>query len=548
LLSTPSTGRLDAITNNSTIIYAGNSIQSIISNQFVDEQAYNLIIDNAIGVNLNTNFKISNNLLIHAGKKLAVNSQNQLTVIGTITNYGGTYGLILNSDANGTASLLHNTNNVPATVQRYISRNAEDWHFLSSPVNNQPINGTWLPSGTYGNGTGYDLYVWNEPTFCWIYKSDTTNWNLTHPASNFITGCGYLYSVQATKPTKSFEGNLNNGTIVIPISKSTTGDLKLQELEGYNLVGNPYPSSVDWSTASGWSRNNLISSAGGYDMWVWNPETNNYGVYNSATLIGTNGISRYLAPMQGFFVRATSNGNLGMDNSVRTHTGSGNWFRTTNTNTGLIRMTVQSETTKDADEALLQFGYPNQWGASKIFSHITTAPSLYINASKEAYSVQYLTNTTDNKVVPVAFKAGADGYYTLKLNFDTSEFDFVMLEDRLTKTKQLITTYETYRFKATVKDTDNRFVLHFSSDDELTEELPVKIYSNGIQLLVDLSLLSNPSEIAVYDILGKLLLKKSLAGATQHALNINVATQILMIHLQNEEGSIKRKLFFYSIK
>lgn len=549
LISTPSTGRLDAITNNSTINYAGNSIQSIISNQYTGEQVYNLTIDNAIGVNLNTNFNITNNLLIHVGKKLTIYSQNQLTVLGSIINNGGINGFILHSDVNGTASLLHSTNSVPATVQRYISRNAEDWHFLSSPVTNQPINGTWLPSGTYGNGTGYDLYVWNEPTFCWIYKSDTTNWNITHPALNFVTGKGYLYSVQATKPTKSFEGNLNNGALNIPISKSTTADATLQELEGYNLVGNPYPSSVDWSAVSGWSRTNLISSAGGYDMWVWNPETNNYGVYNSATLLGTNGISRYLAPMQGFFVRATSNGNLGIDNSVRTHTGAGNWFRTTNTNTGLIRITVQSETTKGADEALLQFGYPsNQWGASKIFSHITSAPSLYMNASKKDYSVQYLTNTTDNKIVPVAFKAGADGYYTLKFDFDTSEFDFVMLEDRLTKSKQLITANETYLFKATVKDTDKRFVLHFASEDEVTEKLPVKIYSNGTQLLVDLSMLKNPSEIAVYDILGKLLLKKSLTGATLHNLNINVATQILMIHLQNEEGSIKRKLFFHSIK
>ncbi|MDH3381691.1 MAG: GEVED domain-containing protein, partial [Flavobacteriaceae bacterium] len=200
---TSSSGRLDAVTNNPTLTFSGNTSQTIASNQFLDEQVYNLIIDNVIGVNLNTDITINNTLTINTGKVLTVASVNQLNVPATIVNNGGTNGLILKSDVNGTASLLHNTNNVPVTVQRYISRNAEDWHFLSSPVNNQPINGSWLPSGTYGNGTGYDLYVWNEPTFCWIYKTDTSNWNLTHPAANFVTGRGYLYSVQATKPTKT---------------------------------------------------------------------------------------------------------------------------------------------------------------------------------------------------------------------------------------------------------------------------------------------------------------------------------------------------------
>jgi hypothetical protein len=147
-------------------------------------------------------------------------------------------------------------------------------------------------------------------------------------------------------------------------------------------------------------------------------------------------------------------------------------------------------------------------------------------------------------MVPVAFKAGADGYFTLNLNFDAAEFEFIQLEDRVTKTKQTIQPGESYRFKATVKDTDNRFALHFTPNDETSKEMPVKMYTDGIHLFIDLSLLNQPSDVAVFDIIGKLILKKTLAGATLHTLDINAAPQVLIIRLQNEQGLLNRKLFF----
>jgi hypothetical protein len=158
------------------------------------------------------------------GSKTTISPGSNLNVPGTLTNNTGILGLVLLSDATGTASLIHNTNNVPATVKRYISGNAEAWHFLSSPVSTQNIIGTWTPAGTYSNGNGYDLYVWNEPNNCWIYKLDITstiNWNNVHPGSDFEVGRGYLYSVQATNPTKEFAGSLNNGSIVYGLTNSS---------------------------------------------------------------------------------------------------------------------------------------------------------------------------------------------------------------------------------------------------------------------------------------------------------------------------------------
>jgi hypothetical protein len=137
---------------------------------------------------------VSGNLTISSGS-LTVNPANQLTVSGTLTNNATATGLVLKSDATGTASLIHSTSAVPATVERYISNDAEKWHFLSSPVAAQAISGDWLPTGTYGNGTGYDLYLWDEPKSCWKYKINAKWDSLNSGGNNFNVAQGYLYSV-----------------------------------------------------------------------------------------------------------------------------------------------------------------------------------------------------------------------------------------------------------------------------------------------------------------------------------------------------------------
>jgi hypothetical protein len=554
---TTATGLLDALTNAPLISYAGSDLQTIESNQFLGEKVYDLTVDNTVGVNLNTNFSITNTLLINANKIVSVSPLYQLTAMGTISNNAGASGLVLKSDATGTASLLHNSNNVPATVQRYISGPTEGWHFLSSPVSNQPISGSWLPLGSYGTGnvltgTGYDLYLWDEPSFSFKYKQDASSigWGSVHPASNFSVGRGYLYSVQATNPTKEFQGNLNNGTINYPITITTTVDPALVELKGFNLVGNPYPSSVDWQAASGWDRSKLEVSVDGYDVWVWNPTANNYGVFNSVSLVGTNSISRYLAPMQGYFVKAAGTGNLGFDNSVRTHTGAGNWFKNSRIKNGVIRVTVESEDSSGTDEALIQFGYSDsKQGATKLFSHVVTAPSLYMRSSNKDYSVRYMTDTAENTSVPVEFKAGKDGFYNLAFNFDSKEFDFAQLEDRLLKTYTSLKSSSSIRFKASITDSASRFVLHFTETDTIMEnELAALVYMGENKLVVDLKAVSNQTEVKLFDITGKLILRKNLDGSKVHELELNLATQILLVSLSNEKGTFNTKVLYDSLK
>jgi len=545
---------LGNLTVNSGITATGNTLamEGVIAqiiNGTNPALLNDLTIDNAVGVTLNADAlaTIRETLLINSGKKFEIAPASQLTVSGTLTNNADTAGFVLHSDATGTASLLHNTDNVPATVERYMSGNAEDWHFLSSPVEDQSISGTWLPSGTYGNGTGYDLYLWNEPSSCWIYKLNITsavNWTTVHPASDFTTGRGYLYSVQDTTSVKEFAGNLNNGSLNYPLTYSSTVD----SLKGFNLVGNPYPSSIDWKAAAGWTRTMLQATGGGYDIWIWNQAENNYGVYNSndAGDQGTNSVSRYIAPMQGYFVRTSADGNLSMNNSIRVHEGAANWFKNSVPENNSFCLRVISDAGLGSDEIKLGFDYAeNENGAKKLFSNVVTAPSLYMTEKAENLSIRYLTNTDENTRVPVNFTPGMDGNYTITCNFDPYRFETVKLLDQKIQKIQDIKSDVTYNFKASKTDAANRFILYFGADKNGSNyELPARIFTDGANLNIDLTLVNSETTILIYDALGRVLLKKDLQGLVEHKLGIKVPPQILLIQLQNQQGSISRKVFY----
>ena len=120
-----------------------------------------------------------------------------------------------------------------------------------------------------------------------------------------------------------------------------------------------------------------------------------------------------------------------------------------------------------------------------------------------------------------------------------------MLEDRQTHFIQNMKAKNTYSFQSSRTDDAFRFVLHFGPDDNaLYSELPARIYTDGVHLLIDLSLVSKETETYVYDALGRLLLQTSLQGSTLHTLDIKAKSQILVVQLKNQQGNICRKLFF----
>jgi hypothetical protein len=361
---------------------------------------------------------ICNNLSINPGASLTIEAGKALTVNGTLTNNAGNTGLIIKSNVNGTGSILHKTTNIAASIERYITHtNADEFHMLATPVKTQTI------SPDFNQSDGF--YLWNEPTSNWIEYADLTNFTAANGGTNFVPGKAYAISYPNTV-TKSFSGFLNQGNINIPLTY-TNGIYS-----GWNFIGNPYPSAINWNASSGWERNILENaSANDKAMWVWNATNGNYGAYISNASIGTNGVTRNIALSQGFWVKASSSGTLNMTDEVRVHASQA-FLKTSASNTEMIRLVVSGSNNNYSDELIINFGNLNdEGGAEKMFSMDITAPGIFSIKNNKKWSINNLTSVFSHAEIPVGFKPGENGVYTLSAIDPCAN---ILLEDLQTNT------------------------------------------------------------------------------------------------------------------
>ncbi len=485
-----------------------------------------------------------------ANTTLTIGPLNYLSVNGTLTNNAGNNGLVVNSDATGTGSLINGTADVPATITCYITGESQAWHLSSSPVAQQAIQPEFVPLQVPAPTTTEDFFAWYEPAGIWVsFKNTSTapTWNTVNGNTNFADGKGYLVEYLATNPTKQFAGNLNASAVSPSLTKTGTGPYA-----AYNLVGNPYPSAIDWKAASGWNRDNLVSSGGGYVMSIWNDalSAGNYGAFNSAESSGsgTNGVTQYIPVGQGFMVKAASAGTLGMADGVRVHN-TQPYLKSTNENTNILRIKVTGNANTYSDEIVIEFGHPTaDGGAEKMFSFYETAPSLYTVKPDGNYSIDF-RGEAGAVTIPVSFKAGADGNYTFtasQLETFTSS-TAIILEDKQAATMQNLMQNPSYTFSSSKADDGARFLLNFGDAFSISENAKGQqacVYASGSTIYI-----ANKSGgllkgiVTVYNMIGQPVMQQHLSENPLTRINLNGATGYYLVKVVTCDQVYSVKVF-----
>jgi hypothetical protein len=120
------------------------------------------------------------NLTIKPGASLTIQPESYLTVTETLTNDAGNSGLIIGSNAAGNGSLIHVTDNVNATVKRYITGSLDlaifKYHFVSVPLTASASPTSNLFSGSY-------LFNFSESTNSWVHMGPSSTEPWTSPAA-----------------------------------------------------------------------------------------------------------------------------------------------------------------------------------------------------------------------------------------------------------------------------------------------------------------------------------------------------------------------------
>ena len=533
----------------------------------------NLIFNNSAGTSFTNTLTTTNgSVTINPLSKMFVPAGKKLTILGTLTNNGGSGGVVLKSagDYSPPGSLIaYGSVSGSVTDERYISNNFS-WHFLSSPVSDQAIWPVFSPTPTgdpltFGTGTwSWDLYYWNPNAnmtteLPWVnLRQDNNgvynNWPVDNTGSNagfgaatpvFSTGRGYLVSYNTgwnpstgSPEVHSFTGTLNTGTINRTLTKGANA---------WNLAGNPYSSSIDWMASSGWTRTDLVTSGSGYDYWIFNGTSGTYGVFNSGTGSGTESTTRYIAPMQGFFVEAASSGSLGMNSAVQTHS-SQSWLKQENEADNLLRLKLTTDANSWSNEMILAAdpSYDNG-GSRKFWSIYPEAPEICSGKNGKNYSIDRRPSISDSTLVNIRIKAGVTGTYFLTATGLETFFAArsVTLEDLKTGAFQKLNDNPVYTFTAGPDDEPGRLRLHFGRPYGTTEPGktgPVSFYAFENAIYIRSNTASElKGEVLIYNMLGQLVKNEKVSGE-QCRIKMNSPTGYYIVSLVIESRVYRIKI------
>jgi len=304
-------GILEASLLNDTIGINGNWLNT---GSFVQgNSTVNFKGENTQQISGNSDF---NNVSINNTNGGVIISSGNVNIIRTLTltegNLSTNNALTLISDANGTANIAEITGGSisgDVTMQRYIDAGATNWRFLSSAIFGTTLadfNDDFITSGF----TGSDYPLWPTAASPWqsifFYDESTTGTREDGftPASNITNavdpGIGlWIWSgdtISGTQPfTIDISGPINSGNLNLPVTFTNTGDT---EGDGWNMLGNPYPSAIDWDDPS------IVKTGIDNAIYIWNPDLQQYASYIGG--LGTNGGSNNIASSQAFWVKSNS--------------------------------------------------------------------------------------------------------------------------------------------------------------------------------------------------------------------------------------------------
>jgi hypothetical protein len=454
---------------------------------------------------------ICNNLTVATGASLQVAAGKALTVYGTLANNGSNNGLVLQSDAGGTGSLIHFSDAVPAKVKTFITGSSDleamKYHFVSLPVQ--------YASPTAGLFQGSYLYEL-DPTALLTANSygvwDALGIPTTTPLNS---NKGYMIYYPDASTTYTFSGNLNNGTYSYsPTGHSGTG------VYTFNLVPNPYPSAINWKIGTGWSRSLGI----GGSCYVWSAEAGNYITLSSLS-------DNYIPVGQAFMVLVYDEASplLTINNSARAHNGQA-FYKSGNSLPS--QLTIKAGGNNYSDITTVVFGsnatndFDLPLDGLKI-NGLEDAPQLYTLSGDTKYSINNLPGFQDQRTVDMNFETSFTGEVTLSFegleSFDPSIN--IYLKDELTGQTINLRSQQVYTFIHNPENAASRFKLVFGGTIGINEtpDDACKLWIAGNTVYINAPELNGQQALVeVFNPAGQRLLAKPVVLEDFTTLELNV--------------------------
>ena len=453
-------------TRSGTILLNGTTTQTVGGTTATD--FYDLTLDNTSGAGLSSAQRLINTLTLTNG---AFNTNgNAFTMVSTSTNTARVAQIA------ATASIAGNV-----TVQRYAPSGKTGWALIGTPISSALTFQDWddnigiscasCPDGSAGGFTS-------------IYSYDETAAGVQNSAASYVAISAITDPITPNKGYWVYLGTGSGTTTAITIDVAGTLRQQAQAIpltmtavntptnDGWNLIHNPYPSPISWSSiyAAGTNSVNLDNAIYAYNADVSGGIVSYVNSVSSPS-VEAGGIGDVIPMCQGFFVHTTATKTLNITEANKI-AGNPTFLKTNNTTaaTPLIRLYLDGPSNR-RDETVIysQAGATNNfdplYDALKLSGQNPKAPSISLDNGINFFSINGVDISASNFSMPLKTTTGYNGTYTISLaNFNSFPLGacFTLLDRYNNTTTDL--TKSNYVFTLLDTTKKSRFILTITSN------------------------------------------------------------------------------------
>jgi len=515
-----------------TVEMDGAAAQTILSGTFTGDTLRNLIVNNQAGVTLQSAIGLSGRLLVSSGQ---LHADGNLTLLSTPI---GTAFV----DGSGTGDVLGKV-----TMQRFLPRTF-GYRYYSSPFQGAKVSE--LADDVDLNASFSAIYRYDESQAStgWLRYTDTSN--VLQPLSGYTVNTG----TDSVAGNVDISGIVNNGEI-----DATLYNHNQPYTLGFNLVGNPYPSPVDWDLTSGWSRSNIDNGVYYFNPGNSNQYTGSYSSYVNG--ISSDGVAgNIIASMQGFFVHV-SNGSypvmaaLGVNNAARLNLLSPGFHKPTRNTAPLVRLSAAFADEQGAnDNTVVYFDntadrkFNREKDALKLMNTDASIPNFYVLAPDAArLSVcawPSIPDQSDN--IPLGLQLLRSGWVSFKAPeiSNLPAGNHLYLLDAVAGVAHDVADHLNYRLFLNAGIYENRFSLALSTIVLSGTGIGTNAYTYAGHLYIHINQLPGELlEVRVTNLLGQEVYAGHFTGSGEFKTGGQFTTGMYLVTCSSQHQQSSQKVF-----
>ena len=497
---------------------------------------------------------VGQNLTVISGGSITIPKDSYVFVGGDFTNTAGT--VTLHSDSDEFSSLLVSgaaSGNI--TYNRYVNIEGDgEWDLIGAPVSGMAFSSLITDTNIATNGSFYAVGSYDNTTDTWTNATTATTGNL-------VLGQGYQMAT-TSGGTLSFTGAIADGDKTVTITNSDAENSGAGRR--WNLIANPFASYLNGNSIADGTNNFLTVNTAAIDdnfeaIYGWKADGTGYEIYNHSF---NSNSAVYIAPGQGFFVAALSDGkgdDIHFTQAMQTVTGVDDFVAAKSSVTSYeLVLDMYSDAVKVADTKFyfkegLTLGLDPGYDAGAFNQSSGLSSRLLEQDNGIGMGINAMpADAMSNVIVPLTINQEAGIALEIQIASSTIPEDInVYLEDTVENTFTLLTNEGFELLAQTTLSGVGRFFLHYTtstlSTDTVSSTSLLTAYKgtgNTYISVEGLQQFSQPAQLTLYNVLGMKILSRKIQNPSQKEMlsTVGMRAGVYILKVQAENIVFTKKL------